>query len=238
MTNSKKRIPSETYFLPPMKVLWAVTDPDKPENKYNPEQKQWSIRLVSTDEDNRKAVEQQLGPILPRFLDVKREELIAEAEAKGDKIALKRLTQGDDKVGPLDYELPWRDRLSRETAEPTGELELVLKRDEFKIDRRSKKKVRNDPPIVVDAQTNQIDLIPPPGSIVVCKMATWPVYFAKDNKVGMKKLLEAIQVISMPAGRKPDASGFERYDDGYSAAEGADEGEAGEREGSSPGADY
>jgi len=234
---TKKRTPSETIFLPPMKVLWAVTDPDRPENKWDPEKKQWSIRLVSTDEENRKAVEQLLGPYAPKFLEIKREQLID--EAGDDKIKLRRLEKGDDKVGPLDYEIAWRERLDRETAEPTGELELVLKRDEYKIDRRTKKRVRNAPPMVVDASLQVIDLVPPPGSIVVVKMATWPVYFASDNKVGMKRLLESIQVLSVPTGRAPDASGFERYNDGYSAEDAAgDEAEERPSRPVSSGADY
>lgn len=226
---TKKRTPSETIFLPPMKVVWAVTDPEKPENKFDPEKKQWSLRLVSTDEANRKAIEQLLGPYAPKFLEIKREQLLD--EAGDDAIKRKRANEAE-------HEVAWRERLSRETAEPTGELELVLKRDEFKIDNRTKKKVRNQPPMVVDAQLNQVDLVPPSGSIVVAKMATWPVYFAKDNKVGMKRLLESIQVISVPAGRAPDASGFERYDDGYSADAAGDEAEERGSRPVSSGADY
>jgi len=237
MSNNKYRVPSETVFLPPMKVIWAVTDPNRPENKFDPEKKAWSLRLVSTNEANRKNVEALLGPFLPRFFEMKKAELIEEA---GDnKIKLRRLEQGDDKVGPVDIETPWRERISRETGEPTGELELMLKRDEFRIDRRTKQKVRNAPPLVIDAHRKPVLLVPPPGSIVIAKMATWPVFFAADNKIGMKRLLEACQIVSMPQARTPDASGFEEIDDGYSA-EDRDEGGSEASSGSRPvaGADY
>lgn len=227
---ARKRIPSKTVFLPPGRAMYAVTDPGHPENKFDPENKNWSIRVVWEGE-GRVALERLLGPMLPEALEAKQGELVAEA---GDNaIKLKR-------AQAMEYETPWREVLSRETGEPTGEVEIVLKRAEFRTDRITKAKVRNSPPLVVDARLQQTSAPIPNHATVVVKMATWPVYFAQDNKAGIKRLLESIQVLRMPEARKPDAEGFEVYDDGYSAegGEGSPSGEGAAPSPVSSGADY
>lgn len=223
---TRKRIPSTVVILPPALAKWAVTDPNHPENKFDPENKNWSIRL-EWEGEARDQVEKLLGPLLPQALDAKREELIAEA---GDNAIKRKAAEA------MEFETPWREVLNRETAEPTGAIEIVLKRGEFKMDRRTKLKVKNSPPLVVDSQRQPTSAPIPNGAIVVAKMATWPVYFAKDNKVGIKRLLEAIQVISLPAARTPDASGFEDYDDGFTADQSPQA--AGEAQPVRSGADY
>ena len=226
--NRRQRIPSKTVILPAGKAFFAVTDPMKPENKFDETNPQWSVRVV-WDGEARKAVEQMLGPMLPEALEAKRAELISEAQEKGDKIKEK-------KAEAMDYETPWREVLNKETAEPTGEIEIVFKRPAFRTVRGSTAKVPNSPPHVVDKSLNTFLGPIPNRAMVVVKMATWPVYFPQDNKAGIKRLLESIQVVAMPEARRPDASGFEKYEDD---GEG-DEGTA-RSEGSSPvapGADY
>jgi len=138
----------------------------------------------------------------------------------------------------MEYETPWREVLNRETAEPTGAIEIVLKRAEYKLDRFTKAKVRNSPPMVVDANLQATSAPIPNGAIVVVKMATWPVYFAQDNKAGIKRLLESIQIVSMPVAKTPDASGFERYEDGWTGQDGGPSNEPGSSPSPSSGADY
>jgi hypothetical protein len=172
-----------------------------------------------------------LGPLVPESLEALREKLIAEAREKGDRIKEK-------KAEAMVSELPWREVLSKETAEPTGEIEIVFKRPAFRADRASGAKVPNSPPATVNRQGEIIaGLVIPNRSLVAVKMATWPVYFASDNKAGIKRLLESVQLISLPEARKPDASGFEKYEDDGSDydAEGAQQ-----PQGSAPvgGADY
>lgn len=227
--NKRKRIPSTTVILPPACAKWAVTDPQHPENKFDPANKNWSIRL-EWEGDARAEVEKLLGPLLPQALEAKKAELIEEA---GDN-AIKR-----KRAEEMEYETPWREVLNRETAEPTGAIEIVLKRAEYKLDRFTKAKVRNSPPMVVDASLQATSAPIPNGAIVVAKMATWPVYFAQDNKAGIKRLLESIQIVSMPVAKTPDASGFERYEDGWTGdAPGSAEGQSGEGRPASSGADY
>lgn len=231
MTNipqRRQRIPSKTVILPPAKAFFAVTDPANPENKFDPENKNWSIRLVWEGE-GRNAVEKLLGPMLPEALDAKKAELIAEA---GDN-AIKR-----KRAEEMEYETPWREVLNRETAEPTGEIEIVVKRPAMRMQRGSTQKVPNSPPLVVDARAIQTNAPIPNRATVIVKMATWPVYFAQDNKAGIKRLLESVQVIAMPEARRPDASGFEVYDDGYSAEEAQPEAKPGDKAPLAPGADY
>lgn len=229
MANNRMRIPSTTIVLPPGKAFFAVTHPDKAENKFDPANKNWSIRVV-WDGENRKKVEQLLGPLVPAALDAKKAELIAEAQEKGDKIKEK-------KAGEMESEVPWREVLDRETAEPTGEIEIVFKRPEMRLNRSAGTKVKNSPPLVIDAQRATTSEPIPNRAIVAVKMATWPVYFAADNKAGIKRLLEAVQIISMPEARKPDADGFDTFDDGYKAdADGASQG--GEAPVAASGSDY
>lgn len=226
--NVRRRTPSKLVILPPGKGLFAVTDPANPENKFDPSNKQWSIKVVWGAED-RKKVEQLLGPLIPEALEAKREELLEEARQKGDKLKEK-------KAAEMESELPWREVMSRETGEPTGEIEMVFKRPAMRTQRGSIEKVPNSPPLVVDAKRAPLARPIPNGATVVVKMATWPVYFPQDNKASIKRLLEAIQVVAMPAARTPDASGFEDFDDGYSG-----EGDEAPAQGSTPvpaGADY
>jgi hypothetical protein len=226
--NNNKRIPSETIVLPPGKALFATLHPDKPDAKYDPTNPTWSIR-VEWEGEARKQVEQLLGPYVPRSLETMRERLIEEAREKGDKIKEK-------KAEAMESELPWREVLNRETAEPTGAIEIVFKRPSMRKDRNSGVLVPNSPPATVNRQAEIVPgLVIPNRSIVQVKMATWPVFFPNDNKAGIKKLLESVQLISLPAARKPDASGFQKYED-----DGADEAPADAPQGTAPvgGADY
>lgn len=226
-TNKNKRIPSETIFMPPGKAFFAVTHPDKPDAKFDPANPNWSIRVVWEGEA-RKKVEQLLGPLVPRALEAMRERLIDEAREKGDKIKEKKAEAMTD-------EMPWREVLNRETAEPTGEIEIVFKRPAYRTDKNSGSKVPNSPPATVNRQAEIIPgLVIPNRSVVVVKMATWPVYFQNDNKAGIKKLLESVQLISLPEARKPDASGFQKYED--DADDG--EGQSAPAQGPVGGADY
>lgn len=223
MTNPpRRRTPSKEIVLPPGEAWFAVTAPDKPENKFDPANPSWSIKVKWSPED-RKAVEQLLGPLLPEALEAKRAELISEAQREGDKIKEK-------KAASMEYETPWREVLSRETGEPTGELELVLKRSPTKFQKGSSVKVPNSPVLVVDANLKATTAPIPNRAKVIVKMATWPVYFAKDNKAGIKRNLEAIQIVSMPAARAPDTSGFAPQEGGYSADD--DQNEGGQPDGS------
>jgi hypothetical protein len=227
--NKRNRIPSKTVILPPGKAMFAVTHPNKAENKWDPTNPQWSIRVVWEGEA-RKKVEQLLGPMVPEALEAKKAELIAEAREKGDMIKEK-------KAEAMESETPWREVLSKETAEPTGEIEIVFKRPAFRTDRSTDMKVPNSPPATANAQAEIVAGLPIPNrSLVAVKMATWPVYFASDNKAGIKRLLESVQLIAMPEARKPDASGFQKYEDNGS---GDDEGQAeGNAAPANSGADY
>lgn len=230
-TGRRARIPSKPVILPAGKGLFAVTDPQNPENKFDPTNRQWSIKVVWSPEE-RKKVEQLIGPLVPEALEAKRAELLDEAAREGNKIKEKA-------AASMTEEMPWREVISKETGEPTGELEMVFKRPAMKTVKGSAEKVPNSPPLVVDAKRNPTLRPIPNGARVVVKMATWPVYFAKDNKASIKRLLESIQVIVLPQARTPDASGFEDYDDedGY---DGTTEGtSSGEGSGAVPaGADY
>lgn len=208
---NRTRIPSKPIILPEGEAWFSVTDPAKPENKFDPANPVWSIKVKWSPEE-RKAVEQLLGPLLPEALEAKKAELLDEAQRAGDKIKEKRVDQ-------MEYETPWREVLSRETGEPTGELELVLKRSPTKFQRGSQVKVVNSPVLVVDASLKPTAAPIPNRARVIVKMATWPVYFAKDNKVGIKRNLEAIQIVAMPAARTPDTQGFAAIEDGYSSDE-------------------
>lgn len=204
-TQTRRRIASKTIILPPALAFFAVTD--KPENKFDPANLNWSIKLVWSGE-GRAAVEKELGPLLPEALEIKKAEQIEEAIAKKDKIK-------ENLANAMEYETPWREVMNRETAEPTGEIEMVLKRPAMRTQRGSDVKVPNSKPLVVDAMTNVILRPIPNRALVRVKMATWPVYFPKDNKAGIKRLLESIQVLAMPEARRPDASGFEAQNDGW-----------------------
>lgn len=217
MIKKRNRIPSKTLILPPGKAFFAVTHPDRAENKFEPTNPQWSIRVV-WDGEGRKQVENLLGPLVPEALEAKKAELIAEAVDEGNKVKELR-------AEAMTHETPWREVLNKETAQPTGEIEIVFKRPAYRLDRASGSKVRNSPPATADSRGQIVHgLAIPNRAIVAIKMATWPVYFASDNVAGLKRLLEAVQLIAMPEARKPDASGFQSYDDGYVG----DEGEGGQ----------
>ncbi|SKA17521.1 hypothetical protein SAMN02745126_03982 [Enhydrobacter aerosaccus] len=202
-SQNRPRIPSKTLILPAGTAWFAVTHPDRAENKWDPTNPNWSIRVVWEGEA-RKEVERLLGPLPLEALEIKKAELIAAAGS--DMVKVK-------KAEAMEYEMPWREVLSKETGEPTGEIEIVFKRPAWKTDRATKMKVRNSPPATVNAQAEIVSgLVIPNRSIVVVKMATWPVYFSSDNRAGIKRLLESVQLVSLPKARTPDASGFQKYE--------------------------
>lgn len=228
MTFTRKRIPSENIVLPPAIAMWAVTDPHNPEGyKGDTANRNWGLKLYWEGEA-RKEVEALLGPKALNALEVKREELLEEAGP--DKLKQKKANEAE-------MELPWREEFSRETGEPTGRIEIVAKRPEYRTVRGERK--LNTPPLVIDASKHPITTRVPNGATVVVKIASWPVYFAKDNRVGIKRLLEVVQVVKLPEARRPTADDMDAYDDGYTAE--ADEGTGDTGEGSRPvasGADY
>ncbi|HEY0879886.1 MAG TPA: hypothetical protein VGD87_00085, partial [Archangium sp.] len=222
-------IPSQTIILPAGLAFYAQTI--EPENKFDPASKNWSIK-VEWEGAAREAVEKMLGHLPLEALETKKAEMIEEARAKRNKV-------DELKYEQMTYELPWRAVMNKETAEPTGAIEMVFKRPELKMDRFTKTKVPNSPPYVCDKALAPFLRPIPNRSLVIVKFATWPVYFPADNKAGIKRLLESIQVVSLPTARRPDASGFEAmepdHDDETDHAPSAREGAA---QAAAPGADY
>lgn len=212
--NRRPRTPSKTIFLPVGEALFFVTK--TPENKWDANNLQWSGKIKYNSEE-RKAVEQLLGPLLPEALEAKKAELIAEAKGSlpngGDDMVKMKLAEA------MEYETPWREVIDRETGQPTGDIEIVVKRPALRMNRATKEKEPNSAPLVVDSQGKPTNSPVPNRARVIVKMATWPVYFPKDNVAGIKRLFEAVQIVSMPEAFRPTADGFGVIEGGYVADE-------------------